>query len=100
MGVAGLAKFIGRAGDAAGKGSIVYDPDAEELPVDMRRVEQAARAMEVLLARVPDILAFEERTTEQAGNATDATDDLAASMGVDLAAPPKLRVVGNVADSG
>lgn len=90
-----LARFV------AGEDKFI-DPDTgKEVLPDMQSVAHAARALDILLARTPDLMTFDAATTPPASTEDRAARaaSLAAAMGVQPALP--LTVVGgrDVADS-
>lgn len=80
-GVSGIARFIAQAGERVGvDGKPIANPDA---PVDSdgfpdwQQVAHAARALDILVARVPDLMTFDETTAakQEADAASDAVSD-------------------------
>lgn len=80
-GVSGIARFIAQAGERVGAdGKPIANPDApvdgDDFP-DWQQVAHAARALDILVARVPDLMTFDETTAakQEADAASDAVSD-------------------------
>lgn len=99
-GVRGLARYVAAVGDMAArradhlatlKGNDLGEADGNVTMPDMAQAAHAMRALDICLARTPDILTFSERVTPRAKSDVEA-DALAKAMGIDTSAPPPLRV--------
>ena len=97
-GLRGIAAYLGASGKLAAlraKQMLDRSPDSREPEIelpDMGQVAHAARALDIGLARLPDWMTFDERTSQPEATQGDG-DALAAAMGVDTSKPPALKVV-------
>ena len=82
-GVSGIARFIASAGERVSPdGQIIPKSEDDEGP-DWQQVAHAARALDILLARVPDVMTFDETTNGKAN--TSEADAIAARVRATIA---------------